>query len=251
LRATNWTRDQLLVCFNLYCRTPFGRLHKSNPDVIELACLIGRTPSAVAMKLVNFASFDPAHKQRDVKGLANASRQDRAIWDEFNQNPNALATESEEAAERFDVPRAVEVIAELAIPEGPTERLLNRPMRLVQRFFRSAVLGMYGYSCSFCGLALPELLNASHIIPWNESEELRADPRNGLCLCALHDRAFDRRLIGVDADYQLVLSPRLKGKKVIALHQVAFLDLEGQKIHLPDKFLPYATSLEQHRRMLI
>jgi hypothetical protein len=178
LSPTNWTHDELLVCFNLYCRTPFGRLHKSNPDVIELARLIGRTPSAVAMKLVNFASFDPVHKQRKVKGLANASRQDRAIWDEFNQDPNALATESEEAAEHFHVPRPPEPIAEITIPEGPTEKLLTRPMRLVQRFFRSAVLGMYGYSCSFCGLNLPELLTASHIIPWNESEELRADPRN-------------------------------------------------------------------------
>ena len=90
-----------------------------------------------------------------------------------------------------------------------------------------------------------------HIIPWNESEELRADPRNGLCLCALHDRAFDRGLMGVDDDDRLILSARLKGKNIIALHQTAFLDLEGQKIHLPDKFLPYTKSLEYHRRRII
>ncbi len=247
MSPANWRRDELLVCFNLYCRTPFGKLHHNNPDVIELARLIGRTPSAVAMKLVNFASFDPVHQQRNVRGLANTSRLDREIWDEFNQSPNNLATESEEAAERFNVPRAAEAVTGPAIPEGPTERMLSRPMRLVQRFFRSSVLGMYGHSCSFCLLDLPELLTASHIIPWNENEGLRADPRNGLCLCALHDRAFDRGLMGVDGDYRLVLSARLKGKNIITLHKIAFLDLEGQKIYLPDKFLPYTKSLDYHR----
>ena len=55
-----WTRDELLVAFNLYCKTPFGRLHQRNPEIIRLASALGRTPSALAMKLVNFASLDPA-----------------------------------------------------------------------------------------------------------------------------------------------------------------------------------------------
>src|SRR6266705_3386409 len=80
LRSPNWSRDELLACFNLYCRIPFGKLHKGNPEIIEAAKAFHRTPSAVAMKLVNFASFDPAQRSRNVKGLVNVSRQDRALW---------------------------------------------------------------------------------------------------------------------------------------------------------------------------
>jgi len=64
-----WSRDELLVAFNAYCRIPFGRLHSGNPEIIKLARLLGRSPNAVAMKLVNFASFDPAHRGRGVRGL--------------------------------------------------------------------------------------------------------------------------------------------------------------------------------------
>lgn len=53
--AKLWTRDELLIAFNLYCRTPFGRLHRGNPDIIAMAELLGRTPSSVSMKLCNFA----------------------------------------------------------------------------------------------------------------------------------------------------------------------------------------------------
>jgi predicted restriction endonuclease len=243
MNRTNWTRDQLLVCFNLYCRTPFGKLHRNNPEVIRLADEIGRTSSAVAMKLVNFASFDPVHQQRHVKGLANASRQDRQIWDEFNQNPNKLAAQSEEASTRIVGP-ITRPEEELQIPSGPTEKHLSQPMRLVQDFFRRCVLASYRSSCAFCGLNIRGLMCASHIIPWSVEVKLRADPRNGFCLCALHDRAFDRSLIAVDPDYRLVLSPSLKVKTQAPLHKAAFLDLEGKKMNLPDKFMPYQTSLK-------
>ena len=77
MKHQGWTRDELLLAFNLYCRTPFGRLHRNNRDIIELASIIRRTPSAVAMKLVNFASLDPVHQRRNVHGLHNVSRSDR------------------------------------------------------------------------------------------------------------------------------------------------------------------------------
>jgi len=57
---TGWTRLQLLVAFNLYCQMPFGKLHSRNPEIIKYAGLIGRTSSALAMKLSNIASLDPA-----------------------------------------------------------------------------------------------------------------------------------------------------------------------------------------------
>lgn len=246
MKNKNWTRDQLLVCFNFYCRTPFGKFHHGNPDVIRLASLLGRTPNAVAMKLGNFASFDPAHKKRGVKGLANTSQQDREVWQEFNTSPNKLAEESEEASLRLSGLREPPPEEELDIPSGPTEAQLTRPMRLVQRFFRHSVLAGYRFTCAFCGLNVPELLNASHIIPWKDNISLRADPRNGLCLCCLHDRAFDRGFMSINERHRIVISPRLKSEPVVRFHKAAFWDLEDRSIRLPEKFAPHERCLEYH-----
>jgi hypothetical protein len=39
-----WTKEELILAVNLYCKLPFGRLHHRNPEIIDLASLIGRTP---------------------------------------------------------------------------------------------------------------------------------------------------------------------------------------------------------------
>jgi predicted restriction endonuclease len=222
-------------------------LHSGNPEIIALANAIGRTSSAVAMKLVDFASFDPVHKQRNVRGLANASSLDRALWEEFETTPNRIAEQSEEAFSRLAVPETQSEEQKADLPKGPTEKQLTRPMRLVQNFFRRSVLASYGYKCSFCGLEIRALLNASHIIPWNASVEQRANPRNGFCLCVLHDRAFDRGLISVDADSRLLISRQVRKTNPSPLHRMAFLDIEGQRIHLPGRFFPAQECLEYHR----
>jgi putative restriction endonuclease len=247
VKNPNWTREQALACFNLYCRIPFGRFDQGTREVIAFANAIHRTPSAVAMKLSNFASFDPAHKKRNVKGLSNASSLDRAIWEEFESAPNKVAAQSEEEFNHLSVPVESPMETEPQLPEGPTEKQLSRPMRLVQSFFSRSVLASYGFKCSFCGLEVRSLLNASHIIPWNVSVELRAQPRNGFCLCVLHDRAFDRGLISVDSNSRLMISKRVKKTNPVPLHRVGLLDLEGQRINLPGRFLPDGKCLEYHR----
>lgn len=45
-----WNIDQLKLAFYLYCQTSFGKLHGRNPEIIQLAKQLGRTPSALAMK---------------------------------------------------------------------------------------------------------------------------------------------------------------------------------------------------------
>ena len=237
-----------MACFNLYCRIPFGKLHSTNPSIVAFAKTIGRTPSAVAMKLVNFASLDPAQKKRNIKGLGNVSSLDRAIWEEFEAAPNSVAEQSEEEFNRLSVPVESSLETEPQLPEGPTEKQLSRPMRLVQSFFRRAVLASYGYRCSFCGLEVRSLLNASHIMPWHVSIDRRGNPRNGLCLCVLHDRAFDRGLMTIDTESRLQISKRLKKTNPVPLHRVGLLDIEGQQINLPGRFLPDANCLEYHRK---
>ncbi len=84
-------------------------------------------------------------------------------------------------------------------------------MRLAQRFFRRAVLASFDAKCCIAGIGHAELLVASHIVPWKQSREHRANPRNGLWLSRLHDRAFDRGLITLDTDYRVIGSAFYEG----------------------------------------
>src|SRR5690606_15788351 len=96
------------------------------------------------------------------------------------------------------------------VPDGPSETERLTRVRRVQRFFRTAVLASYEKRCAITGLAIPRLLTASHILPWSTAPARRADPSNGICLNALHDRAFDRGLLTFDEDMRVVLSPILR-----------------------------------------
>jgi hypothetical protein len=250
MSGKNWTRDELLLTFNLYCRTPFGRLHKNNPEIVNLARTINRSPSAVAMKLVNFASFDPTHQARNVRGLRNASRADREILEEFNSNPERLAFESQRAFEQIVgvSPEVDEEPMEVFSRETEVARVVRA--RLVQRFFRDSVLASYEYRCAICEIDLLELLVASHIIPWSRSIERRADPRNGLALCAIHDRAFDRGLLTISDSWAVMLSPRAKVRMPNRLHTVALVEIEGSRIFLPNRFGPDPVALAYHREYI-
>ena len=97
-RSDLWTRDQLLLALRLYMRLPFGKLHRLNPEIIEITAQIGRTPGALSMKACNFATLDPSFQAGGISGLSNRSNSDREIWDQLSTNAEALAAEAEEAA---------------------------------------------------------------------------------------------------------------------------------------------------------
>jgi hypothetical protein len=69
----DWTRDELIVAFNLYCKLPFGRLHAKDLRVRELAAALGRTPGPVATKLVNLAALDPTRRRPWPSGRGKAT----------------------------------------------------------------------------------------------------------------------------------------------------------------------------------
>lgn len=242
-----WSRDELLVAFNLYCRTPFGRLHRGNPDIITLASALGRTPGSVSMKLCNFASLDPVHQERNITGLRNASSGDRAIFEAFEADWESLAVESEAAMRRIDARlpeiETEELAAELAARTGDTEVVRSIRARRLQSLFRATVLAGYDFTCAISGINVPALVQASHIIPWAASEDRRIDPRNGLALSTLHDRAFDRGLITLDEDMRVVVSGRLRVGKPTEIHRVSLLTIEGKKLRLPTRYAPDPAAL--------
>jgi putative restriction endonuclease len=249
-RSPNWSENELLVAFRLYCHTEFGKLHQHNPEIIAISQRIDRTPSALAMKACNFASLDPAQQRRNISGLGNASRADRALWEQFAAHPDNVATQAEASYAELMVTEPVdssERFADFETLGGPTESARLVRVRRVQQFFRAAVLTSYGHRCAVSGMALPEMLIASHIIPWRAEENRRADPRNGLALNSLYDRAFDVGLITFDESWRLVLSKRLKQGEVPDFQRSTFLDIEGQPLHLPIRFEPDPKAMTYHR----
>jgi putative restriction endonuclease len=191
----DWSREELIVAFNLYCKIPFGRIHIRNPLVIALAKAISRTPSAVSWKLANFARLDPTLQKRNISGATHGARAEIEIWNEFSNDWEKLAFESERILSRItSTPLLTD--AEPDFPEGINRETLIR-VRVNQGFFRAAVLAAYDLRCCITGLATPQLLTASHIVPWSVDATNRTNPRNGLCLNAIHDRAFDCGLLTV------------------------------------------------------
>jgi putative restriction endonuclease len=248
MERRSWTRDQLLKTLALYCQIPFGKMHSRNPAVAALASVIERTPSAVALKLVNFASLDPDLQRRGVGGMGNVSHADRAVWEEFYGQWKNLADHSvvEVTPEMAQLSRCKRRVEQLP-PSGPTEVTRDATVRRGQSFFRAAVLAAYDGRCCITGITSVGLLRASHIVPWSQNPSLRLDPHNGLCLNALHDAAFDRGLITLSDQFELLISRRLKSQVPDTVYKEMFEGRSGTPIKMPERFKPAMEMLEFHR----
>jgi putative restriction endonuclease len=242
-----WTREESILAINLYCKLPFGRLHRSNPQVIHLAELIGRTPSSIAYKLVNFASLDPSLQARGIKGASNSSKLDKLIWDEFYNSWEELPYESEKLLSKFEN-KTIEELNDIDInnlPKGKTREQVVK-VRVNQSFFRSSILASYNSTCCITGINQSELLIAGHIKPWSSDEQNRLNPRNGIAINALHDKAFETGLITITPDYKIKVSNVLfKQKKSDSLEKY-FFQYDNKDILLPSKFLPDVEFLKYH-----
>lgn len=240
-----WERQQLIVAFNLYCQMPFGKIHRGNPIIMQVAKQLNRTPSSVAMKMLNFASLDPMIIDSGRHGLGNASNADREVWQEFHRDWEKSALEGQLYLQKANVVMPKEFPEmEAADHTGQTKKATVE-VRLKQSFFRQAVLSSYQSRCCMSGLDDPRLLIASHIVPWNKDKGNRLNPSNGLCLSALHDRAFDQGLITVTPDWKIRISKSLSRSKN-NFCKMTLLSLEGESISLPEKFLPSTEFLIFH-----
>ena len=245
----HWTKEELILAFNLYLKLPFGKMHKHTPEIIELANLLGRTPSSIGMRLGNFASIDPFHQQRGVGGLKGGMNQVKPIWDEFFHNQEELVFLSEKIlAQKENTSienKYKEILFDLKDLKGET-KIREVKTRVNQSVFREMVLANYTTKCSITAIDLPQLLLASHILPWSKNEEHRLNPENGICLSALYDKAFDKGIIGINKNYEVILSSTLKKKKDTLFFKNHFAPIENLKITKPVKYLPRKEFLEYH-----
>jgi putative restriction endonuclease len=90
------------------------------------------------------------------------------------------------------------------------------------------------------------MLIASHIVPWSKDVKNRTNPRNGLCLNALHDRAFDCGLLTVTPDLKVMISPKAKRKSSDVGNQELLLRYDGTPVRPPEHFVPESRFLKFH-----
>jgi len=75
---------------------------------------------------------------------------------------------------------------------------------LRENSFKERVLTVYGYHCAVCGLQM-DLVEASHIIPVSAPGSTD-QTSNGMALCVLHHKAYDKAIITVDNQYHVIMS---------------------------------------------
>lgn len=114
--------------------------------------------------------------------------------------------------------------------------------------FRKVVTYAYNYRCAFCGVRLRAsnghiMVEAAHIVPWSESHDDR--PANGLSLCPLCHWAFDKHLLALDLNLQILTHARIQSDDNVPAHLAA---LGGRSIFRPreERFLPDIECLEKH-----
>lgn len=120
------------------------------------------------------------------------------------------------------------------------ERLVVQ--RIGQNLFRSALLEYWNGRCPITSLSDPELLRASHIVPWAECEtdEKRLDVYNGLLLSALWDAAFDKGLLSFSDSGIVIFSPKLSDEAKHALG--------GEYCKIDGLTTQHKANLKYHRR---
>lgn len=204
------------------------------------------------MKIGNFGRLDPELKKQGIVGLIHGSKLEEEVWNEFNGNWESLGYESELLISKFSKVPLIES-AEMEFEDDKIPLGIDRETILKQRvnqnFFRKAVLSGYNSRCCITGIDNPVLLIASHIKPWSKCTDKteRLNPRNGLCLNALHDKAFDRGLITITTNYKVIVSNHLlKSGSLLEW----FNSFNNRTINLPDRFLPSIEFLEFHNKYI-
>jgi putative restriction endonuclease len=181
--------------------------------------------------------------------MSHGAKGEVKIWHEFAEHPETLAFESERLlAARLGQP--IEQVADVDtgdLPPAGREREATVRVHVNQSFFRDRILSAYNFRCCVTSLTVQPLLTASHIIPWAEDEKNRLNPKNGLCLNALHDRAFDRHLMWIEDDYVIRFTPRLHKASNDQTETIKWLtSFEGAHLLLPKKFSPDLEFLKRH-----
>jgi putative restriction endonuclease len=235
--SSKWTEEQLVELLKLYCCIPFGKIDSKNPQIIALAKKIARTSGAVAMKMANFASLD---ETIDRKGMSNYSKLDKIVWDKFISNIDYYLNDDVQTFNGFNDNNHEYCPDFEGLVGVDVESVVKT--RIGQKFFREMILASYDGRCALSEIPDKQLLVASHIAPWATAADRRLDPRNGICLNAVIDRAFDQGLVTLSDDMTVLYATALSKT---AQEKIRFIS--SKTLRLPSKFHPDRDLIRAHR----
>jgi hypothetical protein len=199
---------------------------------------LGRTASAVALKMANLASLD---QTLDRRGMSNASSLDRRVWADFMNHMDRyidapVSDHQDGFAERTQLPIDYEDRpVGLDVPVDSTRRQ-------GQEFFRRMIIASYDERCALSGISDARMLVACHIAPWAEARERRLDPTNGICLNPLLDKAFERGIITLADDLRVMIARETEPKTSRYI-----IEKCGSHLRMPSKFRPDRELVAAHR----
>ena len=120
LKATQrkaWSHDETVVALGLYFQVTFSSTNMNQPEIVRVSKILGRTPSAVAMKVINFARFDPTLRVEGISGLAHGAKMEAEVWNAYAGKMDELSYEYNRLLNGKAVPSEIEV-DEMPIPAG-------------------------------------------------------------------------------------------------------------------------------------
>lgn len=263
LRRQPYLIEEDILIVELYSRTPLKNIRRDNPEILELAEFLSnhgrpRTSSTIKLKMENLKSVDDAYLDNGRrKGLSNISSQLSEVWKRLSVNGFAdIDLEADRARKsiqesRFETCSVDEYFIDESRLTGRTIYRMTK-VRANQSVFRSRVFAKYENTCCVTGVDIPELLRASHIKPWRDCKGdirwQRMDVRNGLCLNALHDLAFDKGFMCIDEDMRVVFSPTIYESYDKESISRLFLPYEGRRIDSTSRMPAGEEYLEYHRK---
>jgi putative restriction endonuclease len=176
----------------------------------HLISMLGRSPSLQIRRetLTEAKANDFFPQIRDNDEIVIGFRPDLfAAYVQALGDLHSTARHSEDVAQLERIASTHTEVQIRDIPAGPRKTVLEHINRKVRDArFRKNVLAAYTYRCAVSGIQL-DLIDAAHIIPV-EHESGTDELKNGICLSAIHHRAFDLGLIGVKCDYSVIVNER-------------------------------------------
>lgn len=112
------------------------------------------------------------------------------------------------------------------VPEPRRYAVVSTKRALRDANFKDRVLTAYSHSCAMCGVQL-RLLDAAHILPAAHPDSTD-ETSNGIALCALHHRAYDRGLVTFDTGYRIHRNGTMEGDLVVAGLDGGLADFQGR-----------------------
>ncbi len=190
----------------------------------------------------------PNQKSYPLKNFCSAALKSLKRYAEYEQE---VVTADQIVAHETDS-RTIskKLIAHFDITKEGKDIVSITKQRKGQDYFRRMIMANYGCRCALTGINIPQLLLASHIIPWSDKSHKkdRLNPCNGICLSALYDKAFDNGLITISPDdYTVQLSSALREYKNQEYYDKHFGCIKGKLMIMPIEYRPNRDFLAYHR----